>query len=135
MAIRISTRLDGITASQLEGGFWEGWPSHPAPDRHLELLHASLAVAVALDGDEVVGFATAVGDGILCAYIPLLEVLPSHRGYGIGTRLITALIDELAPCYMIDAACDDDVVPFYHRLGFTRTNAMIRRDYTFQAGR
>lgn len=136
MTIEITTSLDGITAERLSGGFWEHWPTPPSPERHLDLLHGSRAVALALSADgTVVGFANAVGDGVLSAYIPLLEVLPAHRGAGIGTRLIERLIDELSPCYMIDVACDDDVVPFYDRLGFTRGNAMVRRDYAAQAGR
>lgn len=136
MRIEIVSSLENVTADQLTGGFWEHWPDPPSPARHLDLLHGSLAVALAIDGDtrEVVGFATAVGDGVLAAYIPLLEVLPTHRGRGLGTNLVEALIDSVSPCYMLDVACDDDVVPFYERLGFTRTNAMIRRDYAVQSG-
>jgi hypothetical protein len=29
---------------------------------------------------------------------------------------------------MVDLVCDDDIVPFYERLGFVRHGAMIRRD-------
>lgn len=135
MRIRISSSLEGVSPRDLDGGFWDGWPSHPSPERHLELLRGSLAIALAVEEDgRVVGFANAVGDGVLTAYVPLLEVLPSHRGRGLGTRLVERLLDELEPCYMVDVACDDDVVPFYERLGFTRTNAMIRRDYGAQAG-
>ncbi|MCW2959817.1 MAG: acetyltransferase [Thermoleophilia bacterium] len=134
MTIEITSSLDGITAAHLDGGFWEHWPTPPSPERHLELLRGSRAVALALDEGQVVGFANAVGDGVLSAYIPLLEVLPALRGTGIGTQLIERLIEELSPCYMIDVACDDDVVPFYDRLGFTRGNAMVRRDYAAQSG-
>lgn len=135
MTIRITSSLEHVTPADLRGGFWDGWPDHPSPERHLDLLRGSLAVALAVDAnDGVVGFANAVGDGVLTAYIPLLEVLPEHRGNGLGTRLVEHLVDELAPCYMIDVACDDDVVPFYARLGFTRSNAMIKRDYAAQSG-
>jgi GNAT superfamily N-acetyltransferase len=133
----ITTELDGIDAQHLRGGFFDGWPAPPSAERHLALLRGSLAAAVAIDpaSGEVVGFATAVGDGVLCAYVPLLEVLPAWRGSGLGTRLVEALVERVSPVYMLDVACDDDVVPFYERLGFTRTNAMIRRDYSAQAGR
>lgn len=43
------------------------------------------------------------------------------------------MLDDL-DLYMVDAACDDDVVPFYERLGFTRSNAMIMRRYARQSG-
>ena len=133
--MEITTSLDGITAERIAEGFFEGWPSPPSQQTHVALLRGSLAVALALDDDgQVVGFANAVGDGVLCAYIPLLEVLESHRGRGIGTQLVERLVEAVSPCYMIDVACDDDVVPFYERIGFTPSNAMIRRDYAAQSG-
>lgn len=136
MPVTITTSLDGITPERLTGGFFESWPDRPDPRTHLELLQGSRAVALATDDESnaAVGFANAVADGVLSAYIPLLEVLPSHRRRGIGTRLVERLIEELSPCYMIDVACDDDLVPFYARLGFTRATAMIRRDPAAQAG-
>lgn len=135
MAVTITNSLDGITADRLDDGFFDGWPNPPTKQTHVDLLRGSRAVALALTAErQVVGFATAVGDGVLSAYIPLLEVLPSHRRRGVGTQLIESLIQRLAPCYMIDIACDDDVVAFYERLDFTRGNAMIRRDYSAQSG-
>lgn len=71
----------------------------------------------------MVGFATAVGDGVICAYIPLLEVLPGHRGRGIGTELIRMLLQELGETYMVDVVCDSEVVAFYQRLGFEQLDA------------
>jgi len=136
MSTTITTSLARIGPEQLRGGFFEGWPDPPDPATHLALLQGSRAVALAVDEESgaVVGFANAVGDGVLSAYIPLLEVLPSHRGQGLGTRLVERLIEALAPCYMIDVACDEDVAPFYDRLGFQRGVAMVRRDYAVQSG-
>jgi hypothetical protein len=69
----------GINAERL-GGFFEGWPSTPTPDTLLRVLGRSSQVALALEGDEVVGFAYAISDGLLAAHVPLLEVRASHRG-------------------------------------------------------
>ena len=81
---------DGITADRLAGGFFEGWPSPPDPERHLAHLRGAEAVVLAVDpaSGDVVGFITAVGDGGLVAFIPLLEVLPAWRGQGIGRELV-----------------------------------------------
>ncbi len=87
-------------------------------------------VVVARDRDGVViGFATAITDHRFAAYIPLVEVLPEHRGHNIGSQIVQALLARLGACYMIDLVCDDDVVPFYERLGGTRLNAVAWRNH------
>jgi GNAT superfamily N-acetyltransferase len=106
-----------IDPAQLRG-FFVGWPVPPTPERHLELLRRSYAVELALDGDDVVGFATAISDGVMSAFIPLLEVLPEYQHQGIGTELIRRLLDQLDDLYMIDLSCDADLESFYSVLGF-----------------
>lgn len=61
-------------------GFFEGWPSPPSEERHLALLRGSSHVVLAWHAEEIVGFVTAISDGVLAAYIPLLEVRPGWRG-------------------------------------------------------
>lgn len=109
------TDADGLTTDSLAPGFFDGWPNPPTRGTHLELLHASHAIVLALDEGKVVGFITAVSDGMLSAYIPLLEVVPSHKHLGIGTELVTRMLDQLAHLYMVDLLCDADLVPFYER--------------------
>jgi hypothetical protein len=41
---------------------------------------------------------------------------------------------DLEDLYMVDAVCDDDVVPFYEQLGFSRLNGMARRHYENRTG-
>ena len=124
----IQDDLRGVTADDLVG-FFDGWPSPPSAEAHLRLLEGSDFVVIARDGERVVGFATAISDGVLSAYIPLLEVRPSHRGQGIGTQLIERLLARLSDLYMIDIVCDDDLVSFYERLGFVKGVSMMRRNY------
>jgi ribosomal protein S18 acetylase RimI-like enzyme len=104
-------------------GFFVGWPSPPSPQRHLEILRGSSHVVLARDGERVVGFATAISDGVISAYIPLLEVLPEYQGRGIGAELVRRLLAELDGLYMVDLCCDEDVVGFYERLGLQRWDA------------
>lgn len=122
---------DGIQRDQLTGGFFSGWPVKPSPHRHLELLRRSYAVELALDEGKVVGFATATSDGVLSAYIPLLEVLAQYQRQGIGSELIRRLLLQLEGLYMIDLSCDEALEPFYERLGFQvldRAMGQRRRD-------
>jgi GNAT superfamily N-acetyltransferase len=108
---------EAITLDQLRG-FFVDWPQAPTPERHLELLRGSYAVELAVVADAIVGFATAISDGVLSAFIPLLEVVPEYQHQGIGTELMRGLLDQLDGLYMIDLCCDADLEPFYARLGF-----------------
>ena len=121
--------IEGLRCDDL-AGFFVGWPHPPPLDVRLEILRAADEVVVCRDADgSVVGFATAITDHRFAAYIPLVEVLPEHQGRGIGSKMVTALLDQVRGCYMIDLVCDDDVVPFYERLGGTRLNAVAWRNH------
>ena len=127
--------LDGISSDMLKG-FFVGWPNPPNPETHLKLLKNSSKVIIAMDRttNEVVGFITAISDGVLSAYIPLLEVLPAYKSKGIGKELVNQMLKELDDIYMIDLCCDDDLVPYYDKLGMMKTNGMILRNYNMQSG-
>jgi ribosomal protein S18 acetylase RimI-like enzyme len=126
--IRYSTSPADITPQMLHG-FFEGWRHPLTPDQHLRLLQQSTHCILAIDQDtgQVVGFINALTDGILSAFIPLLEVLPAYRHQGIGTQLLQRLLATLAHYPNIDLTCDPDLQPFYQRHGFIPSTAMIRR--------
>jgi ribosomal protein S18 acetylase RimI-like enzyme len=134
------TRCAQVTAGLLQG-FFVGWPNPPSPARHLALLHGSSHVVLAIarppgaaDGGPVVGFITAISDGVLAAYIPLLEVLPAWQGQGIGAELVRRMQAQLQRFYMVDLLCDPEVQPFYERLGLHRATGMLLRNYDRQSG-
>ena len=128
MPIEYTSSLDGVAPEHLSG-FFEGWPSPPSPERHLEILEGSYRVVLAREAGspQVVGFVNAISDGVLYAFVPLLEVLPSHRGRGIGSALVQRLLDELGEFYAVDLMCDPELQPFYERFGMHRATGMIIR--------
>ena len=117
----------------LTSGFFEGWPSPPSSHQHLALLRGSTHVALALDDSRVVGFANAMSDGIVPAYIPLLEVLPPYRRQGIGSKLVRMVLEQVVEIYTVDVICDDDVLPFYEALGFQGDGGAGRRNYRWRS--
>ena len=126
MTVRLSLDVADVRAVDVEP-FFEGWATRPSPDRILAALRGADEVALAWDGDRLVGFATMLTDDALFAYLPLVEVVTDHRGEGIGSRLVNDLVERCAERYGVDLCCDDDVVAFYERLGFARVNGMVRR--------
>ncbi len=134
----ITYRLDttDVGPQQLVG-FFQDWPKRPSPGTHLRLLEGSDHIVLALDEEtgNVVGFVTAITDGVLAAYVPFLEVLPAYRRRGIARELIRRVRDALRGYYMIDLVCDPELEPFYETLGFTRLTAMALRDSEQQSGR
>jgi GNAT superfamily N-acetyltransferase len=134
--IRYQTNTDGVIPSKLQG-FFVGWPNPPSPETHLRILQAADHVVVAIDEESgrVVGFINAISDGILTAYIPLLEVLPEYQGKGIGKELVRRILEELEGLYMIDLVCMPDLHPFYEPLGLQPAFAMVQRNFDVQSGR
>jgi ribosomal protein S18 acetylase RimI-like enzyme len=127
--------LDQITPDRLHG-FFAGWPNPPSPATHLRILQGSAEIELAIDDETgvVVGYITAISDGVLAAFIPNLEVLPGYKGRGIGTELVQRMLAKLDHLYSIDLMCDQDVQPFYERLGMQRYTGMIRRNHKHQNG-
>lgn len=128
--------LEDVTVDALRGGFFVGWPNPPSAETHLRFLKGSAHVFLAMDDatGNVVGFVTAISDGVTCAYIPHLEVLPPYQAHGVGTELMGRMLETVRHLYMIDLLCDEDVQPFYARLGMHPTTGMMVRNYERQSG-
>src|SRR5215217_6691944 len=95
--------LAGIEPGHL-GGFFVVWTHPPSPETHLRLLSGSDYVVLAVDQEsrQVVGYVTALTDGVLSSFIPLLEVLPAYQGRGIGTALMTRILERLGHLPNVD---------------------------------
>ena len=91
---------------------------------------------VALDGVEVVGYAG------LCdypdeAFVQTIGVAPAAQGTGLGTRLLTALLEEAERRkqhrVLLEVRADNDrAIALYERFGFRRTG--VRKSYYQPSG-
>lgn len=133
MGVEYVTSAAMLGPEQLAGGFFEDWATPLSVDEHHSLLRAATHVVVAVENGQVVGFVTALSDGVLSAYIPLLEVLPAWRRGGVGTELVRRVLIEIGPLYMVDVMCDTDVFAFYERLGFQPSTGGVVRNYDWRA--
>lgn len=91
-------------------------------------------MVLALDEGKVVGFINAISDGVLSAYIPLLEVLLEYQQRGIGSELVGLMLAKLGDFYMVDLLCESQLQPFYARLGMRPAVGIPLRDHAKQSG-
>lgn len=133
--IRYTDAMESIEPSMLVG-FFEASATPPSPVTQLDILKQSAHVVLAVDRaeDYVIGFINAISDGLLSAYIPLLEVLPAYRGRGVGKELVTRMLAKIDHLYMVDLCCDPEVQGFYERCGMTRSTGMMIRNCDRQRG-
>jgi ribosomal protein S18 acetylase RimI-like enzyme len=91
------------------------WPSLTNAEVVMEVCNAPGAVAyVALSDDRLVGWAQAVGDGVLQSHLSFLAVHPDHRHRGIGRLLVVATFQATGTKRM-DLVTDADASGFYER--------------------
>ncbi len=128
---------DSINNILVPEGFFIGWQSKPSYKTFKAILHGSDYVIVAVDVEvqKLAGFITAISDGVLSAYIPLLEVRPEYQQHGIGTELVKRMLRRLKGLYMIDLVCEPSVKSFYKRFGMRESLGMSIRNYKKQSGR
>jgi ribosomal protein S18 acetylase RimI-like enzyme len=93
-----------------------GWERRTVDrDRLAQLVHGSIYVTSAWDGDRLVGFARAISDGAFNAYISTVAVLPEYQRRGIGRELIQRLITDRDGIQFVLHA-NERAYPFYLHL-------------------
>ena len=138
MNIEYTKDITKITTDMLDGGFFVGWPNPPDTNMHLRILKNSYVAYAAINTDthKVIGFINAVSDGVLSAYIPLLEILPKYQGKGIGDNLVRLMLDELEDLYMVDVCHDPELSVYYAKFGaHQEVRASIFRNFHAQSGK
>jgi ribosomal protein S18 acetylase RimI-like enzyme len=108
------------------GGWWnEAWE----PAGLCALIAGSFAFAVAVDPatGKAVGMGRVLSDGVSDAYVQDLVVLPDYRGRGIGTMILSTLLDHCKSAGVIWVAlvAEPGTEPFYTALGFRRMEGHI----------
>jgi predicted N-acetyltransferase YhbS len=71
-----------------------GWIHASDPDRLRTAIACSSTSLVALQGDEVVGFARALSDEAFAVYIADILVRPDRQRFGIGSQLFEAMLER-----------------------------------------
>ena len=96
-------------------------------ERLARALRGSVRSVAAWDGEQLVGFARLIGDGVSVAYVSLVVVHPDWQDRGLGRRVMETLLDgREEDKFILEARVGAE--PFYQRLGFEPIGwAMVRR--------
>ena len=91
------------------------------------MLRRSIASVSAHQGNRLVGFARAHGDGVFIATIDDVVVDGRWRGRGIGRGLVARLMEELDGIASVHLCCRPALGPFYAELGFEASLMMLMK--------
>lgn len=117
MAVRVDDSLDGIDWARLKGDLGaDDFDNGRSPEALRRSFERSQHVAVARDGDRVVGTARALSDGVCNAYVVDVWTASSHRRRGIATRMLQLLLDAMPGQHV--GLQTDDAQALYRSLGF-----------------
>lgn len=72
------------------------------------------------EDDKLVGVGRALADGVDCAYICDIAVLPSHQGTGLGQQIVGKLVNLSRGHRKIILYAVPGKEGFYRKLGFRR---------------
>jgi ribosomal protein S18 acetylase RimI-like enzyme len=121
---------DNIESGELDK-FFHGWKSPPSIEIKEKLLNGSDLIVTARDAGDLVGFLTAISDGVMHVFITLVEVLKAYQRKGIGKNLMKLAISHFKGYYDIVLITDKDKGAFYKKFGFNEIYGMHIRDFTY----
>ena len=94
-------------------------------------------IHVAIDDKKIVGSTTLfieqkfIHDGGLVGHIEDVVVRKDYEGQGIGMKLVISLLDvaKQKKCYKTILNCEDNLRPFYEKIGFKKATYEMRYDH------
>ena len=94
-------------------------------------------ICVAISDSRIVGTGTIfieqkfIYKGGKVGHIEDVAVSKKYQGKGIGQKITKALVEyaKKEGCYKTILDCQDDLIPFYEKIGFKRHSNAMRFDY------
>lgn len=108
--------LDAICGYLLTEAYWHRWRSKENVAEQIRCSWRCVGLYTA--GDEQIGFARAVSDGVALGYLADVYVLAPHRGRGLGRALVSELVDAPIGRRMRWLLHTADMHRLYASLGF-----------------
>lgn len=94
-----------------------GWWEERKEQDIEEILKQDMSIGVWSDNN-LIGFARAVSDGKFRAYIEDVVIHNEFQKTGMGTKLVSKLLDKLSHIDTISLFCGEDLISYYEKHNF-----------------
>jgi ribosomal protein S18 acetylase RimI-like enzyme len=117
MAVRVDGSLDGIDWERAKADLAaDDFDNGRSPDALRRSFERSQHVAIARDGDRVVGMARLLSDGVCNAYVVDVWTHSAYRRRGIATEMMRRLVEAVPGQHV--GLQTDSAQALYRGLGF-----------------
>ena len=105
-----------------------GWGHRTGTAEHFaQLVQNSQRTAVALSGQQIVGFARGITDGLSNGYLSMVVVDGQHRRAGIGRALVEHVMGDNSDITWVLRAGREGAEAFFASLGFETSVIAMER--------
>ena len=117
MTVRIDSSLEGVDWVQAKADLAaDSFDNGRSPEALSRSFHQSQHVALARDGDRVVGMARLLSDGVCNAYLLDVWTSSAYRRQGIASAMLRLLLDQVPGQHM--GLQTNEAQQLYEALGF-----------------
>lgn len=105
-----------------------GWGHRTGSDEHFaQLIKNSQRTAVAVQGEQIIGFARGISDGLSNGYLSMVVVDDQHRRAGIGRALVEHIMGDNPDITWVLRAGREGAEAFFASLGFETSVIALER--------
>lgn len=117
MTVVYKEDMDGVDWQQLKSILIDDeFDNGRSPEQLCESFGNSYAFNIAYDGEEIIGTARVLSDGVCNAYVVDVWTYSPYRHQGIARNMMQNLMAKLEGQHVY--LFTDDALPFYKMLGF-----------------
>lgn len=105
-----------------------GWSHRTGSSDHFaQLIENSQRTAVALSGEQIIGFARGITDGLSNGYLSMVVVDDQHRRAGVGRALVEHVMGDNPEITWVLRAGREGAEAFFASLGFETSLIAMER--------
>lgn len=106
----------------------QGWGHRTGSAEHFaQLIENSQRTAVAVQGEQIIGFARAITDGLSNGYLSMVVVDEQHRREGLGRALVEHIMGDNPDITWVLRAGREGAEAFFASLGFETSVIAMER--------